>query len=139
MVNKDKKTYIFDIDGVICSKEEDYSLATAYLSRINKINSLFDNGHTIIYWTARGSTTGIDWKEITKNQLKEWGAKYHDVLFGKPYYDYFVDDKGCNSIPFFTELYEFHLNREKYPFVHESVFIATGSDIYGREGIIKWM
>ena len=37
------------------------------------INKLYDEGHTVVYWTARGSTTGIDWGDLTQNQLKEWG------------------------------------------------------------------
>lgn len=26
----------------------------------------------IIYWTARGKTTGIDWSELTKQQLDNY-------------------------------------------------------------------
>ena len=51
----------------------------------------------IIYWTARGTVTGIDWKDITEKQLKSWGAKYHELKMGKPAYDLFIDDKNINS------------------------------------------
>ena len=31
---------------------------------------------------------------ITKKQLKKWGVKYDELIFGKPSYDFFVDDKN---------------------------------------------
>lgn len=33
-------------------------------------------------------------KKITTSQMKRWGVKYHKVIFGKPSFDLFVDDKG---------------------------------------------
>ena len=36
----------------------------------------------------------IDWLDLTKNQLNEWGVKYHDVRVGKPQYDLWIDDKS---------------------------------------------
>ena len=38
-------------------------------TRIKKINSLYMEGHTIIYWTARGTVTGKDWSEMTKKTI----------------------------------------------------------------------
>ena len=32
--------------------------------------------------------------EMTKNQLKKWNVKYHKLIFGKPSFDMFVDDKA---------------------------------------------
>ena len=65
------KTYCFDIDGTICSNTDgDYENAKPFSSRIELVNKLFHEGHNIVYFTARGSTTGIDWKDFTKNQLK---------------------------------------------------------------------
>ena len=72
-------------------------------SRLNKINNLYEEGDTIIYWTARGTETGLDWREVTENQLKEWGAKYHDLKFGKPAYDLFIDDKNIDAETFFSD------------------------------------
>jgi len=92
-----------DIDGTICTNTNgDYELAIPFYNNINKINQLYDEGHTIIYWTARGSRTQIDWTELTKKQLKQWGAKCHDVTLGKPHYDLYVDDKSVNSMNFFN-------------------------------------
>jgi len=87
--------YIVDIDNTICSnKNSDYHNSIPYMDRIAKINHLYDSGHTIIYWTARGGSTGINWSEVTASQLKEWGCKYHELKMNKPSYDVWVDDKA---------------------------------------------
>ena len=69
-----------DIDGTICSQEEDYSNAKPYRERIQKINKLYDDGNEIIYWTARGTVTGKRWFEVTISQLNEWGVKVWKVV-----------------------------------------------------------
>lgn len=89
-----------DIDETICEtpgevgKPRDYNLAKPWISAIESINKLYDQGHQIIIWTARGVKTGINWKHTTNKQLKEWGVKYHRVSFRKPYYDMLIDDKS---------------------------------------------
>ncbi len=102
------KVYIIDIDGTICCQSPpkdgsfDYHKAKPFRNRIKKINDLFDNGNDIHYWTARGSVSGIDHLELTKNQLKEWGCKYTSLRVGdKPHYDVWVDDKAIWSEDFF--------------------------------------
>tara|TARA_R110001583_G_scaffold118755_2_gene270201 strand:- start:1026 stop:1331 length:306 start_codon:yes stop_codon:yes gene_type:complete len=94
-----------DIDETICeySENREYPKATPIKNNIRKINSLHDKGDIIVYWTARGSTTGIDWTDLTKNQLKSWGAKYTDLRLGKPHYDLFICDKAINTLTFFKE------------------------------------
>lgn len=91
-----------DIDHTICNTDgTDYSKSTPMVGRIEKINKLYDEGNTIVYWTARGSVTGIDHSELTKKQFKQWGVKYHELKFGKPPYDLFIDDKNINSENYF--------------------------------------
>jgi CMP-N,N'-diacetyllegionaminic acid synthase len=91
-----------DIDHTICNTNgTDYASSEPMLDRIKKINDLYDEGNTIVYWTARGSVTGIDHSELTKKQFKEWGVKYHELKFGKPPYDLFIDDKNINSENYF--------------------------------------
>ena len=42
-------TYVFDIDGTICSKTDgDYIQAQPNSQRIQRVNELYDEGHTII-------------------------------------------------------------------------------------------
>lgn len=87
--------YIIDIDGTICeSNNSDYFKSKPIYERIRKINKLFDDGHTIIYWTARGAVSGKDWSDFTKNQLNEWKCKYTELRMNKPHYDFWVDDKS---------------------------------------------
>ena len=92
------KRYCFDIDGVLASLTpgNNYSEASPIKENIELVNSLHDNGNTIILFTARGSATGIDWKNITENQMQTWGVKYHELMFGKPAADYYVDDRAVN-------------------------------------------
>ncbi len=44
-------------------------------------------------FTARGSGTGKDWTEVTAEQMERWGVRYHELCFGKPPADYYVDDR----------------------------------------------
>jgi histidinol phosphatase-like enzyme len=86
-----------DIDETICNTPDNprqYDKAEPIIENIEKINSLFDSGNRIVYWTARGSRSGIDWYDLTKRQLDSWGAKYHELRCDKPYYDLFVEDKS---------------------------------------------
>lgn len=89
-------TLIFDIDGTICTQEQDYTLAQPHLDIIERINKYYDAGYRIVYFTARGTETNIDWSEITRHQLNKWGAKYHQLQFGKPAGLQYIDDKGIN-------------------------------------------
>lgn len=89
------KTYIVDIDGTICvTRNGNYPESQPLPERIAKINALYDDGHTIIYWTARGMASGKDWSELTQQQVDAWGCKYHELRMGKPSYDVWVDDKA---------------------------------------------
>jgi hypothetical protein len=98
--------YYVDIDDTICTRIDsanlNYENSKPLKERIEFINQLYDNGHTIVYWTARGTGTGIDWSKTTKKQFSEWGVKYHELRFGKPIYDLFIDDKNINSENFFN-------------------------------------
>lgn len=95
-----------DIDETICRSPKDwnYNNSKPIPHRIKKINKLYDEGNTIIYWTARGSRTGIDWSKLTQQQLNEWGVKYHNIKMGKPYYDLFIDDKNINCDKYFEDV-----------------------------------
>jgi len=92
-----------DIDETICYYEgkRDYKLAKPYYERIEKINKLYKDGNTIVYWTARGSVTQQNWFRITYEQLNEWKCNFHELRMGKPAYDLFIDDKNINSDEYF--------------------------------------
>lgn len=86
--------FVIDIDNTICSQENNYADAKPFVNRIKKINEMYNSGNEIIFFTARGTETGIDWREVTENQLQRWGVKYHGLFFGKPSADVYIDDKA---------------------------------------------
>lgn len=111
-----KKIIYVDVDSTICHcdgdydanktyvggyKAPDYNTCIPYKKRIEKVNKLYDDGYFILYWTARGTMTQVDWRELTEKQLKGWGCKYHKLVLKKPCYDLFIDDKNINSESFF--------------------------------------
>ena len=112
-------TYCFDLDGTLCTQvdpknhgmassvEETYRAAKPLRDRIAAVNRLYEKGNYIYIDTARASTYPDQleqWKKMTREQLKEWGVKYHKLKFGKPIYDLFIDDKNINSNTFFKEV-----------------------------------
>lgn len=91
-------TIYVDVDDTICKTNGmDYPNSVPMPENIAKVNALYDAGHHIVYWTARGQKSGIDWRETTENQLKTWGARYHELKLTKPPYDVFIDDRVINS------------------------------------------
>lgn len=98
-----KKTICFDIDGVICKiSHGKYHKAIPIKKNIAFINSLYKRGFRIIIFTARFMGRTKDnvnlakkkAEKITLKQLVKWNVNYHKIFFGKPSYDYFVDDKS---------------------------------------------
>ena len=104
--------YVFDIDGTICTKDNDqnYDQSVPLANRILIINKLFDDGNIIIFQTARGMGRHKNNKELankefydmTFKQLELWGVKFHELHLGKPAGDVYVDDKGTKDNDFFT-------------------------------------
>ena len=113
--------YCFDIDGTICTwvKGRDYHKAKPMRARIKKVNELYDEGNHITYFTARAmgrfsdlphkyaqKEASLALRDLTEEQLAEWGCKYHRLLMGKPHADIFVDDKGRDSEQYFFNVRE---------------------------------
>tara|TARA_Y100000589_G_C27174677_1_gene638205 strand:+ start:940 stop:1815 length:876 start_codon:yes stop_codon:yes gene_type:complete len=127
-----KKTLSVDIDGTLCENTfGEYEKAAPIEGRIKNINELYDKGHIINLYTARGTTTGIDWSDITSKQLQSWGVKYHSLTLGKPEADIYVDDKAINADDFFKNnsenYFEEHINAVKKTF--NSLFLKEIEDI----------
>ena len=95
MEGRQSKIIYVDIDGTICTIIRPYSDAKPIASHVDKINKLYDEGHTIIYYTARGAASGIDYSDLTEKQLQDWGCKYHFLKMNhKPDYDLYICDKS---------------------------------------------
>lgn len=98
MIDSSPMIYCFDIDGTLCTKTDGkYDLAEPFHERIAVVNALYAAGHVIKLFTARGSTTGIDWRGLTEGQLQAWNVRYHTLIMGKPEADIFIDDKSVNA------------------------------------------
>ena len=87
--------YVIDIDGTICKEEGEVIGREPYMDRIKQINKLYDEGHTIVFYTARGLKSGRGeqhYRPITEQQLKEF--KEHDAT-------HYIDDKALRPEEFF--------------------------------------
>lgn len=103
--------YIVDIDGTICEHVNNPNFGTGevYYDRIERLNQLFDDGHEIVYYTARGmgefdgsaSLATRKWFNYTYNQLKDWNCKFTKLIIGKYSGDIYIDDKGIHCDDFF--------------------------------------
>lgn len=100
------RTWVFDLDGTICTQEKmgTYQDALPNEDIIEKISVLHAFGNKIIIHTARGMNTYLgDVKMIekmlrpmTEKWLKDNLVEYDELIFGKPAGDVYVDDKGMN-------------------------------------------
>ena len=100
-----KKVFCFDIDNTICfTKGTDYRLSRPKKKIIKLINKLFESGHTIKIFTARfmgrnnenvKKAKGEGYN-FTYKQLKKWNLKFHKLIFGKPTFDFIIDDKSID-------------------------------------------
>ena len=113
--------YCFDIDGTICDTPPNvypWNGAVPRVSRIKKVNELYDKGATIYLMTARGFIRGSGMhddillaqkeadnycRERTEAQLTKWGVKYHKLYFGKPRAVTYVDDRAVSDLQFFQD------------------------------------
>lgn len=88
-------TIYVDIDNTICHTEgNNYENSVPILENIAKINKLYDEGHEIIYYTARGQRLNIDHTDLTTKQLEAWGCKHTKLIMNhKPAYDLLICDK----------------------------------------------
>ncbi len=83
---------IIDLDGTICTEEKMFSrsLAKPINKAVESINQLYDEGHTIIIYSAR---LWIEY-EMTHHWLKVNGIKFHQLVLGKPQGDFWIDDRA---------------------------------------------
>jgi len=97
--------YCIDVDGTICTttKNQEYYKAIPIQKMIDKINKLYDAGHTIKIATARGQEHGGSFEDLTKKQLMEWGVQYHE-FYSKPSADFYIDDKAMTPGQFILGL-----------------------------------
>jgi quercetin dioxygenase-like cupin family protein len=121
------KRYFFDLDNTLCDTSgNDYSKSTPITDRINIVNNLKLEGNHITIWTARGSKSGTDHKNLTLKQLAEWNILYDELLLGKPDYDIYIDDKSFNVEDYYPVPNDNQINSKK----EESLIVEKG---WGKE------
>ncbi len=100
-----KKIFCFDLDGVLCvTKKNNYKFSIPKKKNIEVVNELFEMGFYIKIFTSRFMGRSHEdaliakkkGYQFTKNQLKRWKVNYHELLFGKPSFDIYIDDKSLN-------------------------------------------
>jgi len=86
----------FDIDSTIITqgKPPDYKNCKPLPNAVRIVNKLYNSGCIIIFNTAR------HWKyyDVTYNQLKSFGFKFHSLIMGKVNADIVIDDRSIDSI-----------------------------------------
>ena len=100
---KEKKIFCFDVDGIICkTKKNNYTKSVPIKKNIKFINDIYIKGHNIKIFTSRFMGRNKENSKLakkqglktTKLQLKKWKVNYDELIFGKPSYDLFIDDKS---------------------------------------------
>ncbi len=83
---------VIDVDGTICTEEKTYSRSMAKVIKdaVESVNNLYDDGHTIILYSARS------WQEyeMTEDWLKRHNFRYHQLVMGKPIGEVWIDDRA---------------------------------------------
>ena len=120
-----KKVICFDLDNVICkTKKNFYNKSKPKKNVIRFINQLYRDGFFIKIFTSRfmgrckenvyrSKKKGF---KFTERQLKKWNLKYNKLVFGKPSYDIFIDDKNLSFTQNWIPLLKKKLN------INENIF-----------------
>ena len=92
------RVFCFDIDGTILTSQPDgnYGNATPIAGRLEHLRELKNQGHYIKLFTARGSRSGKNWREVTEAQIIQWSIPCDELILGKPHADVYIDDKACH-------------------------------------------
>ncbi|TAQ89873.1 hypothetical protein B7494_g1812 [Chlorociboria aeruginascens] len=103
-----KRRFCFDLDSTLVGVPAvpgDYSTCPPITKNIELVQQLHKAGHYIIIQTARRMRTHkgnlgavlADIGPVTFAQLAKYDIPYHDIHFGKPWADVYVDDLAVNA------------------------------------------
>lgn len=94
MKRRDFLRIVIDLDGTIVEEkgERERSKAVPLPRAVESVNALYEMGHTIIIYSGRSYRE----LELTLNQLKQCGVKYHHLVLGKPVADILIDDRAVS-------------------------------------------
>lgn len=111
----------FDVDDTITEfcKLRDYANFKADKEMVSAINALYDAGHHITLYTARGMKSvgpgriAVDILPGLLQNLANIGLKYHELLTHKPVYDWIIDDKAMRPDEFKDLMYKGEFESKK--------------------------
>ncbi len=97
----------FDLDNTLVTYPTipgDYSTVGPIAPVISALQGLYKDGNTIIIYTARRMATHkhnagaavADIARQTLDTLDKFGIPYHELVFGKPIADIYIDDRAIN-------------------------------------------
>lgn len=97
-----------DIDDTITywNNDRDYENFKPDQEMVSMINALYEEGHQITLFTARGMNScgpnriAIDIIPALIKNLDKIGLKYHELVTHKPSYDWLIDDKAMSPQDF---------------------------------------
>jgi len=98
--------FCFDLDGTLVSQPRvanDLATCEPIPKAISLVRQLYEAGHTIIISTSRGmvgesvGTAIAKVGNVTFATLTELGIPYHELHFGKPHADVYVDSRSLNA------------------------------------------
>lgn len=103
-----KKIFCFDLDNTLVTYPKvigDYNTVLPIHDNIKFLRSLYEDGHKIIIYTARRMRTfksdlslvKKNIEKLTISQLKKFKIPYHQLILGKPYAHFYIDDLSINS------------------------------------------
>jgi|688.fasta_scaffold127254_1 capsule biosynthesis phosphatase len=103
-----KKIFCFDLDNTLVTRPiitGDYNTALPIYVNIKFLRSLYEDGHKIIIYSARRMRTfksnlnlvKKNIEKLTISQLKAFKIPYHQLILGKPYAHFYIDDLSVNS------------------------------------------
>jgi uncharacterized HAD superfamily protein len=77
--------YLIDIDGTITEDIPNEEVSrmphvAPYEGSVERINQLYEEGHTITFFTSRTS----DMRDLTEAWLNQHGFRYHGLIMDKP-------------------------------------------------------
>jgi len=101
------KRVVFDIDGVLCKKNEDrdYADRVPHPGMVERLQDYYEEGYYIILYTARNMNThqgrigkiNADTAKTLLQWLDEHNIPHDEIYYGKPWcgHDgFYVDDKA---------------------------------------------
>jgi len=83
------RVYVFDLDETVCGPGS-YEKAQPIPGMVELVRDLYNSGQTIYFHTGRHMLHD----RVTRGWLNENHVPYHNIFYGKPVGDYYIDDKA---------------------------------------------